>query len=63
MKRYVAYVMLFTRRDLSLENTGYMGFIFDWISCANVYLVLVCEHPYELSNLYPDGCCFVVFFG
>ena len=27
LKRYVAYVM-FTRKDLSLENTGYMGFIF-----------------------------------
>ena len=29
---------------------------FDWISCANAYVVLVCEHPYDLRHFYPGGC-------
>ena len=40
-----------------LDNTGCMGFIFERISCANVYVASVCEHRYDLKILYPGGCC------
>ena len=45
-----------------MESTGYMGFTFDWISYANVYVVSVCEHPCDLRILCPGGCCNVCMF-
>ena len=40
--------MFLTRRDLSLETQGIWVSSFDWISYSKVYVVLVCENPYDL---------------
>ena len=43
-------------------NTGYTRCTVDWISNANVYVVLVRQHPYDLRILCPGDCCCGVCF-
>ena len=45
--------------DLSLETQGIWVPSFNCISYVNVYVVLVCGHPYDLRSLCPDGCCYM----